>query len=138
DEAKREARGGIFWPHADQRAQAPLSTEPIAPERDPLVAGLNWQGWFGTGPYGFAPAPGDTPLLWQGRWPLMFVRAAPAETASGKPAAVANSGRKLMLAFDWSTSNAARLPATVLLVRRFLETERDAQQASYAANFDCN
>ena len=43
-----------------------------------------------------------------------------------------------MLAFDWATSNAARLPATVLLVRRFLEAERDAQPAAYAANFDCN
>lgn len=133
DEAAREPRGGIFWPHADQRAQAPLMTEPVTPERDPLVAGLNWQGWFGTGPYGFAATPADTALLWQGRWPLVFVR--PLAAMPGRPAAV---GRKLMFAFDWATSNASRLPATVLLVRRFLEAERDAQRAPYAANFDCN
>ena len=42
-----------------------------------------------------------------------------------------------MLAFDWGTSNAARLPATVLLARRFLEMERDAQRVEFAANFDC-
>ncbi len=132
DEAAREPHGGIFWPQADQRAQASLMSDPVTPERDPLVAGLNWQGWFGTGPYGYAAAPGDTPLLWQGRWPLMFVRAAPTAIVSG------DGGRKLMLAFDWGTSNASRLPATVLLVRRFLETERDRQHAPYAANFDCN
>ena len=136
DEVTREPRGGIFWPQADQRAQAPLMTEPVAPERDALVAGLNWQGWFGTGPFGFAPKPGDTPLLWQGRWPLVFARPAFTEATAGKPAV--NHGKKLMLAFDWATSNAPRLPATVLLARRFLETERDAQRAPYAANFDCN
>ncbi|MCX6951396.1 MAG: BatA domain-containing protein, partial [Verrucomicrobia bacterium] len=125
DEVAKEPHGGIFWPPEDKRAQAPLMTEPVTPERDPLVASLNWQGWFGTGAYGFAPAPGDSPLLWQSRWQIVFLRPAPA------------GGRKLMLAFDWATSNAARLPATVLLARRFLEAERDAQRAPYAANFDC-
>ena len=132
DEAAREPRGGVFWPQADQRAQASLLTDPVTPERDPLVAGLNWQGWFGTGPYGYAAAPGDTPLLWQGRWPLVFLRAT--SPAPGR----AEGGRKLMLAFDWATSNASRLPAAVLLVRRFLEAERDRQHAPYTANFDCN
>lgn len=125
DEATKEPHGGIFWPPEDKRAQAPLMTEPVTPERDPLVAALNWQGWFGTGAYGFAPGPGDVPLLWQSRWQIVFLR--PAK----------NGARKLMLAFDWATSNAARLPATVLLARRFLEAERDAQRAPYALNFDC-
>ncbi len=136
-EVARETRGGIFWPPADQRAQAPLLAEPVTPERETLVAGLNWQGWFGTGPYGYAAAAGDRPLLWQGRWPLVFVR--PAAAAPGGDSAAtpsATPARQLMLAFDWATSNAARLPATVLLMRRFLEAERDAQRAPYAANFD--
>jgi len=126
EEAARESHGGIFWALADQRPQTPLMAEPVTPVRDPLVAGLNWQGWFGTGPHGYAATPADTPLLWQGRWPLVFVRP------------VAGGGRKLMLAFDWATSNAARLPSTVLLAKRFLETERDAQRAAFTANFDCN
>jgi hypothetical protein len=124
DDLAREPHGGIFWPPEDKRAQAPLMTDPVTPERDPLVAALNWQGWFGTGAYGFAAVPGDTPLLWQSRWQIVFLRPA------------ANGTRKLLLAFDWATSNAPRLPATVLLARRFLETERDAQRAPYAANFD--
>ncbi len=132
-----EMRGGIFWPPADQRAQAALLAEPVTAERDALVAGLNWQGWFGTGPYGFAAAAGDMPLLWQGKWPLVFVRPASSAVATANDAPAPTPARKLMLAFDWATSNAARLPATVLLARRFLEAERDAQHAPFAANFDC-
>lgn len=133
DDVAREPHGGIFWAPADERQQPPLATEPVTPEHDALVAALNWQGWIGTGPHGYSTRPGDIPLLWQGRFPLVFVRPAPDELARlGVP------GRKLLLAFDWSTSNAPRLPATVLLVRRFLEAERDAQRAPYAANFDCN
>ena len=101
-----------------------MLSDPITAERHALVDDLNWQGWIGAGPHGYAPAPNDTPLLWQGRWPLVFLRAS------------AGGARQLRLAFDWELSNAARLPATVLLVRRFLESERDAQAAPYTANFD--
>ncbi len=132
-----EVRGGIFWPPADQRAQAALLAEAVTAERDALVAGLNWQGWFGTGPYGYAPVAGDVPLLWQGKWPLVFVRPATSVATPAKDAPQVTPARKLLLAFDWATSNAARLPATVLLARRFLEAERDAQRAPFAANFDC-
>lgn len=100
-------------------------TEPVTAERDPLVATLNWQGWFGTGAYGFAPTTGDSPLLRKGRWQMAFLRPAPA------------GGRKRLLAFDWATSNAPRRPASVRLARRFLEAGRDAQRVPYAANFDC-
>lgn len=127
-----ESRGGIFWAPADRRANIPLMTDPLVPERNPLVAGLNWQAWIGTGPDGYPPAPADVPLVWQDRWPLLFLR--PAQVATGKEPA---RGRKLLLAFDWDTSNAGRLPAMVLLVQRFLTAERDAQPAPYAANFDC-
>lgn len=133
EQALAEIHGGIFWPPADERQQAALAADPVTPARDELVAALNWQGWLGTGPHGFAMRPGDSALLWQGRFPLVFVRpAGEAMARLGVPA------RKLMLAFDWATSNASRLPATVLLARRFLETERDAQRAPYAANFDSN
>jgi hypothetical protein len=135
-----EPRGGIFWAPADLRAQAPVLTDPVTPERDPLVAGLNWQGWLGTGPSGFVPAPGDVTLLWHGRWPLVFLRspAAAASSVAFGTSIQPSASRKLMLAFDWATSNAARLPATVLLARRFLEAERDVQRVEYAANFDCS
>jgi hypothetical protein len=129
-----ERRGGIFWAPADRRQQIPLMTDPIVAERNALVAGLNWQGWIGTGPDGFSLEPGDVPLLWQDRWPLALLR--PATSANSAPAKVPH-GNQLLLAFDWGTSNAARLPAMVLLGERFLAQERDAQNAPYTQNFDC-
>lgn len=146
DEIARERRGGIFWAPADQRAQVPLVAEPVTPESDPLVAGLNWQGWIGGGPHGLTALAGDRPLLWQGKWPLVLLRPAASAPISLPPVGDAParseaaggsvSENKLLLAFDWSTSNAPRLPAMVLLARRFLEAERDAQPAPYTANFD--
>ncbi len=136
----REGRGGIFWPPEEAGRSRVVANEPVAAERDPLVAGLTWQGWIGAGPTGYAVAPGDVPLLWQGRRPLVILRPPAPASAAGNPGVEAlrpPAGRKLLLAFDWSASNAARLPATVLMVRRFLEAERDAQRAPYAANFDC-
>lgn len=132
-----ETAGGIFWPPPDRRAQVPLAAEPVTPERHALVDALNWQGWLGTGAYGYTARPDDTTLLWQGRFPLVLLRTklpAPVASAADEPLRT----RQLLLAFDWGTSNAARLPATVLLARRFLETERDAQRAPYTANFDSN
>jgi hypothetical protein len=98
--------------------------EPITPEHHVLVDHLNWQGWIGTGPHGYLAAPTDTPLLWQDRWSLVFLRTSP------------TGAHQLCLGFDWERTNAPRLPAMMLLVRRFIERERDAQSAPFAANFD--
>ena len=40
--------------------------EPLTPERDERVIGLNWQGWFGTGPHETYPDRRSSALL--GRW----------------------------------------------------------------------
>ncbi|MDR2675563.1 MAG: BatA and WFA domain-containing protein [Opitutaceae bacterium] len=45
-------------------------------------------------------------------------------------------GGQLFLNFDWARGNAARLPAMVLLARRFTERVREHQRGAYAANFD--
>lgn len=148
-ELGREPRGGIFWPPENASRTRDVASEPVTAERHPLVAGLTWQGWIGGGPTGYGMVAGDRALLWQGRRPLVLLRAAAPVEAGGKaggggaptveaaPAPGGSAGRKLLLGFDWDASNAARLPATVLLLRRFLEAERDAQRAPYAANFDC-
>jgi hypothetical protein len=99
-------------------------TEPVTAEQHVLVDHLNWQGWIGTGPHGYTAGPADAPLLWQYRWSLVFLR-----TSS-------TGAHQLCLGFDWERTNAPRLPAMMLLVRRFIEMERDAQSAPFAANFD--
>jgi hypothetical protein len=120
-----EARGGILLPPAQAQREVTLAVEPVTPEHHPLVDGLNWQGWTGPAPAGFTRGENDTVLLWQGGVPLALLHRTP-------PGA-----RQLRLAIDWERTNASRLPATVLLARRFLEEERDAKARPFAANFDC-
>jgi hypothetical protein len=121
-----ETRSGIFLPPADARRDISLASDPVTAEHHPLVDGLNWQGWIGAGPAGYLRGPTDPVLLWQLRTPLMFLHT----SAAG--------ARQLRLSFDWDRSNATRLPAAVLLVRRFLEEERDSRPRPFAANFDCS
>lgn len=104
--------------------RARILKAPVVVEKHPLTDNLNWQGWLGSGPAGFSFAPKDTPLLWQNEQPLVWLTAGPDDT------------RRLVLNFDWNMSNAPRLPAPALLLRRYVEQVRDAQPGSYAANFD--
>jgi hypothetical protein len=104
----------------------PAVLTPVTAMRHPLVADLNWQGWLDAGPGTLARGPGDVPLLWQGDVPLVWLRPGPEDTG------------QLVLNFDWALSNAARLSAPVLLLRRFAAAVRDAQPGVYAANFDVN
>lgn len=101
-----------------------LSRAPVVAERHALVEGLNWQGLLGPGAAGLAMAAGDKGLLWQADAPLAWLRAG----TEGR--------RQLVLNLDWAAGNAGRLPATVLLARRYAEAVRDAQSGAYAANFD--
>jgi len=108
-------------------ASAQWSREALVAERHALVADLNWQGLLGPGPSVLKPEAADEVLLWQGGRPLVWVR-------SGAGGGVA--ARQLVLNFDWAAGNAARLPATVLLLRRFVAEVQAAQAGAYAANFD--
>jgi hypothetical protein len=101
-----------------------LSRAPVVAERHALVEGLNWQGLLGPGAAGLEMAAGDEGLLWQADAPLAWLRAG----AEGR--------RQLVLNLDWTAGNAGRLPATVLLARRYAESVRDEQAGAYAANFD--
>ncbi|HWA26170.1 MAG TPA: BatA domain-containing protein [Lacunisphaera sp.] len=97
---------------------------PVVMEKHPLLADLNWQGWLGSGPGDFTRAKADQALLWQNERALAWL-------TGNRPEAQA-----LVLNFDWDVSNAMRLPAAALLVRRHVENVQDAQAGTYAANFD--
>lgn len=121
----RPAGASIMLPLVPARAdRSRVLRAPIVTARHPLLADLNWQGWLGPGPGSLATAEGDTILLWQTERPLAWL--------SGR----ADENRVLALNFDWEVSNADRLPATLLLVRRHAEAVRDAQPGTYAGNFD--
>ncbi len=120
---RTEAGAGIFWPPADTRPPA-VTGAAITPVRSPLVEGLSWQAWLGGTPYGFAVESGDTPLLWQSGVAMALLRPAGGDR------------EKLLLAFDIDRSNALRLPTTVLFIRRFVESQRDAQRTLLVGNYD--
>lgn len=73
-------------------------------ERHPLTDGLNWSGLLVPGTGSMAPGENATMLLWRENTPLAWLE----EGA-------------LFLNWSWEDSNADRLPATVLMVRRFME-----------------
>ena len=107
-------------------AERKLVRAPVVAERHPLVDALNWQGLLGPGAAGLKMNAGDEGLLWQEEAPLAWLRPG----AEGR--------RQLVLNLEWAAGNAGRLPATVLLLRRYAEEVRDAQAGVRAANFDAN
>ena len=94
---------------------------PIIAERDPLTDGLGWDGLIAVESFGLPRKPGDAVLLWQGDRPLVLRR-----------------GPQLLVAFDVTRSNAARLPAFVLLLNRFLEGVRGRLPIAETGNFETN
>jgi len=88
----------------------------VFPEAHPLVDGLNWQPLAVREVPGFAARPNDRTLVWQGDTPLVLLRGV-------------TGGERLLLNFDVSKSNAATLPAFVVMLHRFVERARDARIA---------
>ncbi len=95
---------------------------PFTAEDDPLNQDLNWQGLVAQPLGALALTPQDNVLLWKGGHPLIAVRALPA------------GRRELVFNFNFPTSNAARLPAFVLLISRFADALREDKQAPEARN----
>lgn len=95
----------------------------IVSENHPLMKNLNWQGLIARDTFGIAYREGDTPLLWQGGRPLIFLR-------------VQDNLPQLIFNFDIRHSNASRLPAYGLLIHRFLSNRRAEKAAYEAANVE--
>jgi hypothetical protein len=95
----------------------------IAAENHPLMNGLNWQGLIARRSPGVTPADSDTVLLWQDERALIFLR-----NEAGS--------RQLYLNFELATSNAARMPAFIVLLHRFVENLRQQKVAPMTANYE--
>jgi len=124
DHARPGVAAVILHPEMAVQDRAKVLRSPVVKEKHPLLADLNWQGWLGSGPGEFTRARTDQALLWQNEQALAWL-------TGDKP-----ERRALVLNFDWDVSNAMRLPAALLLVRRHVESVRDALPGTYAANFD--
>jgi hypothetical protein len=96
--------------------------EPLATEDDPLNQDLNWQGLILQPITSTALTAQDHVLLWKDKTPIIYLRS------------LGNDHRQLVFNFNFSTSNASRLPAFVLLISRFVESIREDKKAPETRN----
>ena len=99
-----------------------VSGEVIA-EDHPLTRDLSWSGLQVRDTFTTSARAGDEVLVWAGPRPLIFLRRTEA-------------GPILALNFDVTQSNAARLPAVIVLLHRFLDSVREQKIAPEAGNVE--
>ena len=104
-----------------------LDPAPLAVEDHPLVRDLAWNGFL-SGPAGpITPGEGDEPLVWKGTRPLVLLRKRIAESGT--------VGELLLINVDLDGSTAARTPALVVLLERFVERVRGRIERPWANTF---
>jgi hypothetical protein len=104
-----------------------LDPAPLSVEDHPLVRDLAWIGFL-SGPAGpIEPADGDEPLVWKGTRPLVLLRNRIAERGT--------VGDLLLINADLEASTAARTPALVVLLERFVERVRGRIERPWAGTF---
>jgi hypothetical protein len=96
----------------------------IVAEAHPLVEGLNWQSLLAAEGMVIPHRADAQVLLWQGTRPLISLL----RTSAG--------AQHLFCHFDLVRGNALKLPATAILLHRFLSTVRQEKIALESANFD--
>lgn len=131
DADSEEEAGDAAHEEADKASPPPrpmrLDPAPLSVEDHPLVRDLAWNGFL-SGPAGpITPADGDVPLVWKGARPLVLLRKRIAETGT--------VGEVLLLNADLDGSTAARTPALVVLLERFMERVRGRIERPWADTF---
>ncbi|MFK5923412.1 MAG: BatA and WFA domain-containing protein [Verrucomicrobiota bacterium] len=95
----------------------------IYAEHHPLLDNLNWQGLLARSSLGLPLTEADTPLLWQNKRTLIFLRRG-------------EQGNQLIFNFDLASSNATHLPAFIVTIHRFVESVRKMKVAPSQLNFE--
>ncbi len=126
-----EEAGDAGQEEADNASPPPrpmrLDPATLSVEDHPLVRDLAWIGFL-SGPAGpIEPADGDEPLVWKGARPLVLLRHRIAESGT--------VGELLLLNADLDGSTAARTPALVVLLERFVERVRGRIERPWADTF---
>lgn len=89
----------------------------VTAEEHPLTDGLNWSGLLVPSISGMIPGKKASILLWQQEQPLAWV-----ENGS------------LFLNWNWQESNAERVPAPLLMIRRFMESVQETAPGTRSGN----
>lgn len=126
--ASAEGRASIVFPSATSKPVAESNKLDgwIVTEKHTLVAGTGWEALQCTDSAGLVPMAEDTPLVWRGGTPLVLLR-----QESPRPAPPV-----LLFNFQPSATNASRLPAFVILLRRYMESIRETLPRYSAINAD--
>jgi hypothetical protein len=124
-QSDRQASLMEFCIHNLNTNKGTLSNAPVVPENHPWIEGLAWSGLLSPGPVVSALPSAAQALLWQGSEPLAWV-----DRSGVVP--------RLILAWDWNSSNADRLPATAVLLHRIVEACRERKLGPESMNLDTN
>jgi hypothetical protein len=106
----------------------PLDPSWTIAENHPLTRDLNWMGLLTPRPLELTVTENDEPLLWKGDRLLALLRHERGENG--------NSHRRLLLGWYISQSNAARHPAMLVMMHRFIESVRERKREAWAGNFE--
>jgi hypothetical protein len=107
---------------------APLDGTFTVAENHALTNDLNWMGLLTAKPLALTLSDGDETLLWKGDHPLAMLR--PSQNATGRTI------RRLLINWDFEKSNAARVPAVLVMLQRFVEQVRMRKDEPWAGNFE--
>ena len=105
-----------------------LDPAPVLAESHALTRDLDWAGLLTPAATPLSLTPEDEPLLWKDGQPLALVRTD--EQEEGRRT------RRLLLAWNPAESSAARNPAVLVLLHRFVEQLRAQKRALLADNFE--
>lgn len=105
---KTENAGKTGSPSIMLAAGGKPSSGPVTAEQHPLTDGLNWSGLLVPSIGAMSPGEKASVLLWQGEEPLAWVEE-----------------KRLFLNWPWEKSNADRVPAPLLMIRRFMQSVQE-------------
>jgi len=104
----------------------------------PLVAGVNWQPLIIRDSIRLESEENDIVLLWQEKQPLIILRESSAFVPSDESSLTTQKSKQLIFNFDLALSNALKLPATAVLLHRFLETLRREKPSEESLQLETN
>jgi hypothetical protein len=126
-----EEAGDAGQEEADKALRPPrpmrLDPAPLSVEDHPLVRDLAWNGFLSGAAGPIDLADGDEPLVWKGVRPLVLLSHRIAESGT--------VGEVLRINADLEGSTAARTPALVVLLERFVERVRGRIERPWADTF---
>jgi hypothetical protein len=106
----------------------PLDPAWTLAENHRLTRDLNWMGLLTPRPLELTLTENDEALLWKGERLLALVRHERMDDSTPT--------QRLLLGWDLSQSNAARHPAVLVMLHRFIQMVRESKRDAWADNFE--